>query len=178
MLSQLQIPWRKPRPLRVKSAYWQVGCLVCDKSNHDIPYSHLSTFAAVGTTESLAGRHPTYEVHFPARTRDEVLKAQQLMAQIPGSRMADDVATRFEVPIQAGTAPPANEQSNLPTTSQSLSLAQLFETLSTQNDFPEYTVERVSLESVFLKVIREHNIQEEETIAQRRKARKGTWRIC
>ena len=100
------------------------------------------------------------------------------MAQIPGSRMADDVATRFEVPIQAGTAPPANEQSNLPTTSQSLSLAQLFETLSTQNDFPEYTVERVSLESVFLKVIREHNIQEEETIAQRRKARKGTWRIC
>lgn len=60
------------------------------------------------------------------------------MANIPGSRMADDVATRFEVPIQSEGG-----------------LAQLFHLLSSQGDFAEYTVEKATLESVFLKVIRE-----------------------
>ncbi|KAF8590206.1 P-loop containing nucleoside triphosphate hydrolase protein [Ramaria rubella] len=129
---------------------------------------------AVGTTEALAARYALYEVHFPARTREEIVKAQGLMARIPGSRMADDVATRFEVPIQAENS---LEQSN--TEAPNLSLAQLFDTLSSQDDFPEYTVERISLESVFLKVIREHNIQEEDTIAQRRQqGKKKAWRIC
>lgn len=128
-------------------------------------------FLAVGTTEGLAGRYALYEVHFPARTRDEIVKAQQLMSRIPGSRMADDVATRFEVPVRA--------QEDMDQGSESLSLSQLFETLSSQTDFPEYTVERISLESVFLKVIREHNIQEEDTIAHmRQRAKKGIWRIC
>ena len=63
------------------------------------------------------------------------------MKLIPGSRMADDVATRFEVPI----------------TQDGLSLGELFKILSTHEDFAEYTVERASLESVFLKVIKENN---------------------
>lgn len=68
------------------------------------------------------------------------------MAKIPGSRMADDLATRFEVPIQEN----------------GINLAELFTLLSTHGDFSEYTVEKASLESVFLKVIRENNIREED----------------
>jgi len=72
------------------------------------------------------------------------MKAQRLMAKIPGSKMADDVATRFEVPIE------------------NISLAQLFHLLAENDDFSEYTVERAALESVFLKVIRENNVLEED----------------
>jgi ATP-binding cassette subfamily A (ABC1) protein 3 len=72
--------------------------------------------------------------------------------------MADDVATRFEVPIE-------NENG--------LSLAQLFHLLSTHGDFSEYTVERATLESVFLKVIRENSILEEDSPPSRR----GRWRF-
>jgi ABC-type branched-subunit amino acid transport system ATPase component len=110
---------------------------------------------AVGTTESLSARYATYEVHFSCHTRDEILRAQTLMAKIPGSRMADDVATRFEVPIETN----------------GLTLAQLFTTLSTEGDFSEYTVEKGSLESVFLKVIRENNVLEEDNVK-----RGGFWR--
>jgi ATP-binding cassette, subfamily A (ABC1), member 3 len=80
------------------------------------------------------------------------------MAKIPGSRMADDVATRFEVPVEAN----------------GLTLAQLFTTLSTEGDFSEYTVEKGSLESVFLKVIRENNVLEEDNIRQRKRR---WWRL-
>lgn len=110
---------------------------------------------AVGTTEELSARYATYEVHFTCRTRDEILKAQTLMTKIPGSRMADDVATRFEVPIEA----------------DGMTLAQLFTMLSTQGDFSEYTVEKASLESVFLKVIRGNNVQEEDNITRHTKRR-------
>lgn len=106
---------------------------------------------AVGTTESLSARYPAYEVHFTCRTHEETTKAQILMAHIPETRMADDVATRFEVPISDG-----------------FSLAQLFQVLSRHGDFSEYTVERATLESVFLKVIRENNVSEEDHIRQRR----------
>lgn len=135
---------------------------------------------AVGTTDALAGRYAFYEVHFPARTREDVIKAQQIMGGIPGSRMADDVATRFEVPIRTEISTRQESTGNESLTLEpTLSLAQLFEALSRQNDFPEYTVERTSLESVFLKVIREHNIQEEDTIAQmRQQSKKSAWRIC
>ncbi|KAG5642387.1 hypothetical protein DXG03_002845 [Asterophora parasitica] len=102
----------------------------------------------IGTTESLSAGYATYEVHFSCRTRDEVLKAQTLMAKIPGSRMADDVATRFEVPIEEG----------------GITLAQLFTLLSTEGDFSEYMVEKALLESVFLKVIRGNNVREEDNI--------------
>jgi ATP-binding cassette subfamily A (ABC1) protein 3 len=54
---------------------------------------------AVGTTQSLAARYPFYEVHFSARTREELQRAQDVMKGVPGAKMADDVATRFEVPL-------------------------------------------------------------------------------
>lgn len=80
------------------------------------------------------------------------------MSRVPGSRMAEDVATRFEVPIGNG-----------------MSLAELFAVLSADNGFAEYTVERATLESVFLKVIRENNVLEEDK--ETRRQRRG-WRIC
>ncbi|KAJ6606797.1 hypothetical protein B0H10DRAFT_1819461 [Mycena sp. CBHHK59/15] len=107
---------------------------------------------AIGTTETLSARYATYEVHFTCRTREEITQAQTLMATIPGSRMADDVATRFEVPIEKENG---------------LSLAKLFHMLSSHGDFSEYTVEKATLESVFLKVIRENNVQEEDREAHR-----------
>ncbi|KAF7347231.1 hypothetical protein MVEN_01478000 [Mycena venus] len=111
---------------------------------------------AIGTTESLSARYATYEVHFTCRTREEVTRAQTIMSTIPGARMADDVATRFEVPIEKD--------------GNGLTLAKLFHLLSEQGDFSEYTVEKATLESVFLKVIRENNVQEEghETRGRRR----------
>ncbi|KXN84990.1 ABC transporter A family member 2 [Leucoagaricus sp. SymC.cos] len=113
---------------------------------------------AVGTIDSLSSRYGTYEVHFTCRSREEVVKARELMARIPGSRMADDVATRFEVPIES---------------TQGMSLAELFHTLSTNGDFTEYTVEKASLESVFLKVIRENDVAEEDS-----RHRQRTWWKC
>lgn len=111
---------------------------------------------AIGTTDTLVSRYAAYEVHFSCPTREDVAKAQQLMARIPGSRMADDVATRFEVPIEGVT------------------LAEVFHLLSeVQDDFSEYTVEKASLESVFLKVIRENNVIEEDS--ERTKPRR--WKI-
>ncbi|KAF8844179.1 P-loop containing nucleoside triphosphate hydrolase protein [Paxillus ammoniavirescens] len=102
---------------------------------------------AVGTTEDLAARYATYQVHFSCPTREDVTRAQVLMSRIPGARLADDVATRFEVPIQEGS---------------DLTLARLFHVLSSQGDFQEYTVEKATLENVFLKVIRENNVLEED----------------
>ncbi|KAG8774772.1 hypothetical protein FRC12_001832 [Ceratobasidium sp. 428] len=104
---------------------------------------------AVGTPHSLISHFPTYEVHFTARTPFEASRASALMSRFPSSRKADDVATRYEVPIGQ------------------TSLAALFNTLSgnkgEQHDITEdnsdleYTVERLGLESVFLKVIQEHD---------------------
>ena len=56
--------------------------------------------------------------------------------------MADDVATRFEVPIGDG-----------------MSLADLFGILA-ESGARDYAVEKASLESVFMKVIREHEVEE------------------
>ncbi|KAG0694048.1 hypothetical protein DFH29DRAFT_859873 [Suillus ampliporus] len=103
---------------------------------------------AVGTIDNLASRYATYQVHFSCPTREDVARAQVLMSRIPGSRLADDVATRFEVPIQEGNG---------------LTLAQLFHVLSSQGDFQEYSVEKATLESVFLKVIRRNNVLEEDS---------------
>ncbi|KAG0704009.1 P-loop containing nucleoside triphosphate hydrolase protein [Suillus ampliporus] len=101
----------------------------------------------VGTIDDLASRCATYQVHFSCPKREDVIKAQILMSRIPGSRLADDVATRFEVPIQEGNG---------------LTLAQLFHVLSSQGDFLEYSVEKATLESVFLKVIRGNNVLEDD----------------
>ena len=73
--------------------------------------------------------------------------------------MADDVATRFEVPLDSGGE-------------GGMTLAQLFAVLA-EGEFEEYTVERATLESVFLKVIRENNVLEED------RDKKGRWwRVC
>ena len=77
------------------------------------------------------------------------------MSQIPQSRKADDVATRFEVPV--GTQ---------------ISLPSLFSVLASSENVSEYTVERASLESVFLKVIRENDVLEEDHGTRRK------WRYC
>lgn len=113
---------------------------------------------AVGTTNSLSNRYGTYEVHFTCRSREEIVRARELMTRIPGSRMADDVATRFEVPIESA---------------EGMSLAKLFHTLSSNGDFAEYTLEKASLESVFLKVIRENEVEEEDS-----RHRQRTWWKC
>ncbi|KAJ7706884.1 hypothetical protein B0H17DRAFT_972841 [Mycena rosella] len=97
---------------------------------------------AVGTAEGLSSRYSTYEVHFTCRTDEDTARAERLMAVIPGARMVEDLATRFEVPT-----------ANVP-------LADLFRTLATQGDFPEYTVAKATLESMFLKVIRDSNAEE------------------
>jgi ABC-type multidrug transport system ATPase subunit len=108
---------------------------------------------AVGTIDNLVSRYATYQVHFSCPTREDAMRAQVLMSRIPGSRLADDVATRFEVPIQEG----------------GLTLAQLFHILSSQGDFQEYSVEKATLESVFLKVIRGNNVTEEDDSPRRRR---------
>lgn len=116
----------------------------------------LSFSLAVGTTESLASRYATYEVHISCRTPEDVTRAKEIMLRIPDCRLADDVATRFEVPV-----------------GKTISLPTLFATLASQGSFTEYTVERASLESVFLKVIRENDVLEED-----RQGRRRGWRCC
>lgn len=111
----------------------------------------LTSIAAVGTTDTLSARYGTYEVHFSCRSREDITKAQILMSRFPGSRMADDVATRFEVPLQGETT-----------------LSKLFKDLASESDAAEFTVEKATLESVFLKVIRENNVLEDEAGEPRR----------
>ncbi|QRV83170.1 ABC transporter [Ceratobasidium sp. AG-Ba] len=114
--------------------------------------SRIGIFAkrmlAIGTLDALASRFSTYEVHFAARTPQETIRARILMSRLPGARQAEDLATRYEVPIGQ------------------TSLAELFKTLSNQQVGDdesddgtrlEYTVERIGLESVFLKVIQERD---------------------
>jgi len=72
--------------------------------------------------------------------------------------MADDVATRFEVPICS---------------QGDFSLAKLFSVLASHGDFLEYTVEKASLETVFLKVIRENKIGEAEEDPRRPRRSRG-----
>jgi ATP-binding cassette, subfamily A (ABC1), member 3 len=127
---------------------------------------------AVGTTESLSERFASYEVHFTCRTREEVSRAQLLMSKIPGARLADDVATRFEVPIRNPNPVIKEDAPASEPVSQTVTLAELFQILSESGDFSEYTVEKASLESVFLKVIRQNNVVEEDV--ERRK--KAWWR--
>ena len=79
------------------------------------------------------------------------------MSHIPGARIADEVATRFEVPIGDG-----------------MSLADLFGILA-EGGATEYAVEKASLESVFMKVIREHEVEEGDGEAVARTRR--WWRV-
>ncbi|KAF8167282.1 hypothetical protein B0H34DRAFT_792024 [Crassisporium funariophilum] len=99
---------------------------------------------AVGTPEELESRNASYEVHFSCRSRQDFVQIQSAMADIPGARMVDDVATRFEVPIGITDDIGGIE-----------SIAELFEILSKLYDFPEFTVEKSTLETAFIKIINE-----------------------
>lgn len=127
----------------------------------DLHDSDHRRFQAVGTVGSLAARYPFYEVHFACRTREEAIKAQQVMSAIPGARMADDVATRFEVPVNADGS------------GHSMTLLELFYALSLRGEFTEYTVERSTLETTFLKVIRENQVAEEDAERGRIREKSG-----
>ncbi|KAH9937769.1 P-loop containing nucleoside triphosphate hydrolase protein [Epithele typhae] len=98
---------------------------------------------AVDSTDALMARYARYLVHFPGRTREDVVRAQEVMARIPGARLCDDVATRFEVPV-------GNADEGVP------SLAVLFGLLADAG-VGEYAVEEASLESVFMQVIRDND---------------------
>jgi len=147
--------------LRTRLVYWQLVCWVSLKDPNICPDVNHRWFEAVGTVESLAARYPSYEVHFTCRTRDAATKAQQIMSTIPGAKMADDVATRFEVPVNAEGS------------EHRMTLLELFHALSSRGEFTEYTVERSTLETAFLKVIRENQVAEEDAEGGRK--RKGSW---
>jgi ATP-binding cassette, subfamily A (ABC1), member 3 len=95
-------------------------------------------------------------VHFACKNDEEVARAKALMSSIRGSKMADDVANRFEVPIDSS--------------GDGFSLGQLFGLLSSQAGSMEYTVQKATLESVFLKVIRDNNaVLDEDTKVDKKK---------
>ncbi|KAH7911599.1 hypothetical protein BJ138DRAFT_1062831 [Hygrophoropsis aurantiaca] len=127
---------------------------------------------AIGTTDSLAARYATYQVHFSCPTREDVVRAQTLMSRIPGAKLADDVATRFEVPVRDEQRVRSEDGSE---SEDGMTLARLFHILSSQGDFQEYTVEKATLESVFLKVIRENNVLEEDSAGNERNRTCGFW---
>jgi len=106
-------------------------------------YSDGTCRTAVGTPDELESRNASYEVHFSCPSKDEMLRVQTAMGHIPGARMVDDVATRFEVPI--GT----NAQGGV------TSVADIFEILSREQEFPEFTVGKSILETAFIKIINE-----------------------
>ena len=83
------------------------------------------------------------------------------MSAIPGVKMAEDVATRFEVPVNAEGS------------EHTMTLLELFRALSSRGEFTEYTVERSTLETAFLKVIRENQVAEEDAEGGRKRKRSG-----
>lgn len=89
-------------------------------------------------------------------------RVKSLMAKMPGSRMVDDVATRFEVPVgsSATTTTFSSDDDEEPgsashgiSTSKLMSVATIFEILSKEENFPEFTIGKSSLETAFIRVI-------------------------
>ncbi|KAG9082945.1 hypothetical protein FS749_006448, partial [Ceratobasidium sp. UAMH 11750] len=98
---------------------------------------------AIGSIEELISRYPLYEVHFSSSTPGEEARMRELMRDFPSNwRQADDLTARYEVQLEPGQ-----------------SLADIFEILQEQlgtAGIEACTVERISLESVFLKITRQH----------------------
>ena len=69
------------------------------------------------------------------------------MSAIPGAKIAEDVATRFEVPVNP---------------EHSMTLLELSRALSSRVEFTVCTVERSTLETAFLKAIRENQVAEDD----------------
>lgn len=92
--------------------------------------------------------------------------------------MINDVATRFEVPVVHDSNVSSKEGAHADR-SGVFSLASLYGILSSNDHGSmEYTVEKASLESVFLKVIREHNIKEEEALIRDTTSTRWWERFC
>ncbi|EIW75760.1 hypothetical protein CONPUDRAFT_131199 [Coniophora puteana RWD-64-598 SS2] len=128
----------------------------------------LSTrLLAIGTLDDLASRYANYQVQFSCRTRDDVLRVQDAISRIPGAMLTDDATTRFEVQIhreQVGTNDASAmkaSMSEMPEVGPRLTLARLFRLLA-ESGVQEYTVEKASLESVFLRVVKEGDAIQEE----------------
>jgi len=128
----------------------------------------LSTkLLAIGTLDDLASRYANYQVQFACRTRDDVLRVQDAMSRIPGATLTDDATTRFEVQIHRehvganSASAMKSSMSEMPEDGPGLTLARLFRLLA-ESGVQEYTVEKASLESVFLRVVKEGDAIQEE----------------
>ncbi|CAE6510666.1 unnamed protein product [Rhizoctonia solani] len=98
---------------------------------------------AIGTIEDLVSRYPLYEVHFSSSTPGEEARMREVMRDFPPNwRASDDLTARYEVQLEAGQ-----------------SLADIFEILHEHlgpAGVEACTVERISLESVFLRITQQH----------------------
>ncbi|CAA7265337.1 unnamed protein product [Cyclocybe aegerita] len=121
---------------------------------------------AVGTPHELESRTASYEVHFPCHTRDDFVKVQSAMTHIPGARMVDDIATRFEVPIGSVE----DERSGV------TSVASLFELLAKEQGFPEFTVGKSTLETAFIRIINDD--MDSNSASEDRPKSKKIWGLC
>lgn len=79
------------------------------------------------------------------------------MARMPGARMVDDVATRFEVPI-------GQQASESDGAVGLMSIASIFEVLSQEKDFPDFTVGKSTLETAFIKIINDDVASDHERL--------------
>ncbi|KZT61334.1 P-loop containing nucleoside triphosphate hydrolase protein [Calocera cornea HHB12733] len=103
-----------------------------------------SKMLAIDTVPQLCSRYAVYEVHLSARTAEQQARARQLIASaFPDAKQAEDVSTRFEVALEDRTLADLFER-----------LAEVEAQTNTDAEGLEYTVERLGLESVFLKVVR------------------------
>jgi ATP-binding cassette subfamily A (ABC1) protein 3 len=108
---------------------------------------------AVGTVSDLEARYATYEVHFSGRSHQDTLRAREVMARVPGAQAGDDLSTtRFQVPVVSSRSSPSS--------GPSVTLEELFGILAEAEI--EFSVERPTLEAVFLKIVREHNVGEDD----------------
>ena len=122
----------------------------------------------MGTPEELESRNASYEVHFACTSPAEMARVKAVMAKMPGARMVDDVATRFEVPVSVSPTSAHTISSTFSSTSsfsdeeievqgvprsKMMTVASIFEVLSREDGFPEFTVGKSSLETAFIRVI-------------------------
>lgn len=89
------------------------------------------------------------------------------MAKIPNAQMVDDVATRFEVPIGCDDV-----------SGSVITVASIFETLSTENDFPEFTIGKSSLETAFIRIINENEGRDYGDGENMSSRRVKIWGLC
>ncbi|CAE6424352.1 unnamed protein product [Rhizoctonia solani] len=98
---------------------------------------------AIGTIEDLVGRYPLYEVHFSSSSPGEEARMREVMRDFPPNwRASDDLTARYEVQLEGGQT-----------------LSDIFEILHEHlgpAGVEACTVERISLESVFLRITQQH----------------------